>query len=70
MGQLTEYLKANLWGLSTLQSIKDDNDVIVFIRSIKYFAFKYETHKNIHVFVWNMKKRTVNMYQNYLDSVK
>ena len=70
MGQCTEIFKAKLRGIPTFQSIEDDNNVIVFICGVKEAAFKLEAHRNTHVSLWNMKKRTVNMYHNHLDPVK
>ena len=70
MVQWTEDLKSKLRGLSTYQDIEENNDVIWFLLAIKEVAFKCETQENTHVYLWNMKKRTVNTYKNYLDPVK
>ena len=66
----TESLKAKLRGLSTLQAIEYDNDAIGFLRAIIEVVFQFEAHENIHIYLWNMKNRTVNSYRNHLDPVK
>ena len=70
MVKCIESLKSKLRGLSTFQDIYNDNDVIVFICATKDIGFKFESRENIHVSMWNMKKRTVNTYQNHLDPVQ
>ena len=70
MEKCTEALRDKLRGLSKYQAIEDENYTIGFLRPIKQAAFKSKAHKNIHVSLWNTKKRTMNTYYNHLEPVQ
>ena len=70
MVQCIESFKSKIKVLSMFQSIEDNNDAILFLYRINEFAFIFEAHEYVHVYLWKTKHRTVNTYQNHLVPMK
>ena len=70
VGQCMNALKAKLFGLYKFQATEDSTNTILFLRSIKKVAFKFESHENIHVSLCNNKNMMFNTFQTHLGVMK
>ena len=69
IGQCTKALKANLRSLAAYKDTEEWSDAINLIKSIKGVAFKFKSHKNLHIAMSVLNIQITNTLQHDMSLI-